>query len=923
MSGVKLSGRRGVSEVVSVLMVFSIVLSGVSGVSLFLSNLLPGSVSPNLDLKISVGESGDDYTVNFTHIGGEVIPEAQMRIILSDGDFCFVNDGPRSTSSKKLFEPEENLYSDIPGQMCGENLTATLVHKPSGTILASAEISVPPARGWPMFMHDSANSGSTWEDGPLKGMLLWRYPNGTLTSPAVSNGKVYVGDGAKLVCLDSMTGMSLWSYTTSGNVGSPAVWKGRVYFASYKKFAKNFHCVNAETGALVWDYELGGYPTSSPTVVEGRVYVGADDAYLYCLDADSGSLRWRFKTGGTISGTPAFSEGKVFLCSLDKNVYCLNAADGTKIWNYVNVDALRSSPVIVGGRVYLADGSRIFCLDAEKGNVVWEKGGIYSDSSISPTVSDGKVYIATQVNSNSKIYCFCAENGEELWKSPLDRFGTSPVTVAANGVYVAGGYNTDGEVYCFNPDTGERVWKLMVGYVSSCMAVTSGRIYVSSKNGVYCIFDGQGDFDYFVVYNGDPVLLPPGADIQVWSASGTEHKHVLKFDNGDESPEGHFHAYFEKWDGIWASCVYLMAHTGDLDLSSAGWFKFWIKSHDSVSIKVGIGDRTPWNTVGSKSEVYLYKYWDVSRAKEWQEVIIPAWEFDSNILKKTFAPMILTSDPYVRLDFDNVVWVFPIKADFTFTQTGPNRVKMEDRSKSVAQIVSWKWDLFDDGSVDSTEQNPEFTGLEPGTFKVKLTVEDISGRKRSYVGNVTVTGGASLPDRLLYTDSGLGPNLDGALHYFDGGDGSRDSPPWTINVAEVSNQGSPGDSGRSWIVSYTNGPGYWGGFYCQFNSTQSYRDYTHLVFWVKGNPGDENFLIGMKGGGNEVKMPLSKYVSLTGEWQEVRIPLCDFSCTFGSVDFSSLSLPWIIGFTDLFTGKSVTVHFDNVRVIRDTSVPGG
>ena len=36
---------------------------------------------------------------------------------------------------------------------------------------------------------------------------------------------------------------------------------------------------------------------SSPAVVDGVVYVGSYDFYVYALDAGSGKLRWRYETG--------------------------------------------------------------------------------------------------------------------------------------------------------------------------------------------------------------------------------------------------------------------------------------------------------------------------------------------------------------------------------------------------------------------------------------------------------------------------------------------------------------------------------------------------------------------------------------------------------------------------------------------------
>ena len=55
---------------------------------------------------------------------------------------------------------------------------------------------------------------------------------------------------------------------------------------------------------LKWAF---GYPNgvsalSQPTVVSGRVFVGADTGYLYSLDARTGCIYWSFKTQAGVYG---------------------------------------------------------------------------------------------------------------------------------------------------------------------------------------------------------------------------------------------------------------------------------------------------------------------------------------------------------------------------------------------------------------------------------------------------------------------------------------------------------------------------------------------------------------------------------------------------------------------------------------------
>ena len=67
---------------------------------------------------------------------------------------------------------------------------------------------------------------------------------------------------------------------------------------------------------LLWRFKTGEEVTfSSPAVVDGVVYIGSYDHYLYALDATTGKQRWRFQTGGYVLSPPAVVDGVVYIGS--------------------------------------------------------------------------------------------------------------------------------------------------------------------------------------------------------------------------------------------------------------------------------------------------------------------------------------------------------------------------------------------------------------------------------------------------------------------------------------------------------------------------------------------------------------------------------------------------------------------------------
>jgi parallel beta-helix repeat protein len=300
---------------------------------------------------------------------------------------------------------------------------------------------------WPMFHQNLRHTGYSESPAPTTNKTQWTYTtgDGVYSSPAVADGKVYVGslDG-KVYCLDALTGAHIWNYTTGQVYSSPAVSDGRVYVGSYMPF--KVYCLDAATGAHIWNYTTGGQIWSSPAVADGKVYVGSLDNKVYCLDAATGAHIWSYTTGYMVESSPAVADGKVYVGSMDKKVYCLDASTGAYIWNYTTKSNVRSSPAVADGKLYVGspDG-KVYCLDASTGAHVWTYttstigGGVSS----SPAVADGKVYVGS---SNNKTYCLDASTGAHIWSYTTDD-GVQSSPAVADGMVFIGSY--DGKVYAF------------------------------------------------------------------------------------------------------------------------------------------------------------------------------------------------------------------------------------------------------------------------------------------------------------------------------------------------------------------------------------------------------------------------------------------------------------------------------------------
>jgi len=106
-----------------------------------------------------------------------------------------------------------------------------------------------------------------------------------------------------------------------GILGTPAVGGGRVFFGTgIGEEIENFQkpaawALNAVDGAVLWSQEEA-IPTYSPTsAVPGVVIIGGVDASLHAYDADTGALIKAFPLGGLVVSQAVVVDGELFIGS--------------------------------------------------------------------------------------------------------------------------------------------------------------------------------------------------------------------------------------------------------------------------------------------------------------------------------------------------------------------------------------------------------------------------------------------------------------------------------------------------------------------------------------------------------------------------------------------------------------------------------
>jgi len=160
---------------------------------------------------------------------------------------------------------------------------------------------------WPTYRHDPARSGATAVALAPNVALAWKVKlGGRLSSPVVSNGKIFVASVNEhtLYVLDARTGNRLWDFTADGRIDSPpTVWRSRVYFGCTDGWV---YCLRASDGALVWRFR------AAPAELQHGAF-----EQLECVWPVHGSVLFVGKELWCVAGRSMFVDGGLRLIRLD------------------------------------------------------------------------------------------------------------------------------------------------------------------------------------------------------------------------------------------------------------------------------------------------------------------------------------------------------------------------------------------------------------------------------------------------------------------------------------------------------------------------------------------------------------------------------------------------------------------------------
>lgn len=188
-----------------------------------------------------------------------------------------------------------------------------------------------------------AADGAVYALQPRTGKVIWKYqasPRGINVTPLVDNGIIYCAHGEQnetdrtiLGCIFAFDGNTtgdipedklLWKIPGKAIGRSSPVKVGeRVYFV---EDGGNMFGINAKTGTLESEKDLGNIMFGSPVVSEGKIYIGENTGKIYTLKPTETGFevlgQARLRDGGEVFGSFAIANGRLYLPT-NKALYCI------------------------------------------------------------------------------------------------------------------------------------------------------------------------------------------------------------------------------------------------------------------------------------------------------------------------------------------------------------------------------------------------------------------------------------------------------------------------------------------------------------------------------------------------------------------------------------------------------------------------
>jgi outer membrane protein assembly factor BamB len=200
-----------------------------------------------------------------------------------------------------------------------------------GPILSSPAVS----DGAVYFTSEEPTTGALYKLDANSGAVLWKqlfpyeyqFTGGTemMGSPSVAAGMVFASSDLRTYYgINAATGDIVWTFANPSAmefiVSSPIYVNGELFIID--KFS--ITSLDATNGHPIWNFFTGDELYVSPSYADGKIYSVTSQRHIFILDAtNNGTILASYTTPSSGWSSPTISNGRLYVGNHDWNVYCL------------------------------------------------------------------------------------------------------------------------------------------------------------------------------------------------------------------------------------------------------------------------------------------------------------------------------------------------------------------------------------------------------------------------------------------------------------------------------------------------------------------------------------------------------------------------------------------------------------------------
>ena len=195
-----------------------------------------------------------------------------------------------------------------------------------------------------------------------------------------------------MFAFDAATGASIWNMSRAGNTGPvyyPAYVDGAIFAPEFFEITKmdaeepyttgeaevpDFTYSNRMLGVRYWaawlGYQIQGSVAYADDLTGDKIYAGSDIGSAYCLNATDGSTWSVFTAGGNIPCSPTIWDGKMYIGCTDGTMYCFDDSPVVcmNMWAAANkgVEMWNNETLSIGGRLTASPTMSVWNYDTLK-----------------------------------------------------------------------------------------------------------------------------------------------------------------------------------------------------------------------------------------------------------------------------------------------------------------------------------------------------------------------------------------------------------------------------------------------------------------------------------------------------------------------------------------------------------------------------